>query len=141
MGHILDTGKTWGKVVYMCRYTILPYFAELTYSIMHVGRKAYVQIHPLAVNCKEISDTHRYGKKMYVADTPLCHISRSSLAQSLCWKKGVSCRYTFLPKTVEHSISNVERRVSEVMSTEVERKLHFSLSFCMKEKRDFVSKM
>ena len=98
IGHRQNMGKGC-----MCRYTILPYFAELTYSIMHVGRKAYVQIHPLAVNCKEISDTHRYGKKMYVADTPLCHISRSSLAQSLCWKKGVSCRYTFLPKTVEHS--------------------------------------
>ena len=40
--------------------------------------------------------------------------------------------------------SNVEcrvRLVSEIMSTEVERKLHFSSSFCTKEKRDFVSKM
>ena len=36
--------------------------------------------------------------------------------------------------------SNVERRVSEEMSTEVERKLYFSLSFCTEEKRDIVSK-
>ena len=37
--------------------------------------------------------------------------------------------------------SNVECRVSEVMSTEVDRKLHFSSSVCRKEKRDYVSKM
>ena len=36
--------------------------------------------------------------------------------------------------------SNVERRVSEEMSTEVEQKLYFSLLFCKKEKRGSVSK-
>ena len=35
--------------------------------------------------------------------------------------------------------SNVKRRVGEETLTEVERKLHFSLSVCTKEKRDFVS--
>ena len=37
--------------------------------------------------------------------------------------------------------SNVERRVSEEMSTEVEQKLYFSLLFCTKEKRGSVSTM
>ena len=36
--------------------------------------------------------------------------------------------------------SNVERGVSEEMSTEVEQKLYFSLLFCTKEKRGSVSK-